>query len=296
MLKHNFLTVTGCAILALTVGACSSDKDIPQGKRISVLEQAASVKPDVANGAELVKISGAQANASWWQNDYNAQHIIPHVNTGTDFKRQWSSSFGKGRSKREILLAKPLINADTVYTLDAEGVLSSYNIKDGENIWRMELVSENSNISDTALKGAGLATDGKNIYVTTGFGSVVAVKAKDGSKVWENSLKTPFRIAPVIAADKVFVQSADNRFFALDVKSGEILWDYDIAMENTTVVGGASAAYCPDLDVVISGFSGGEIQAFNASLGTPLWSDDAVSNRQAYSSTFLHSIKASPVV
>ena len=154
MLKHNFLTVTGCAILALTVGACSSDKDIPQGKRISVLEQAASVKPDVANGAELVKISGAQANALWWQNDYNAQHIIPHVNTGTDFKKQWSSSFGKGRSKREILLAKPLINADTVYTLDAEGVLSSYNIKDGENIWRMELVSENSNVSDTALKGA----------------------------------------------------------------------------------------------------------------------------------------------
>ena len=48
--------------------------------------------------------------------------------------------------------------------------------------------------------------------------------------------------------------------------------------------------------MLISGFSGGEIQSFNAPLCTPLWSDDAVSNRQAYSSTFLHSIKASPVV
>lgn len=296
MLKHDFWTVAGCLALAMTVGACSSDKDIPQGKRISVLEQAASVRPDVANGAELVKISVAETNAKWWQNDNNAQHIIPHVNTGAKFEKQWSSSFGKGRSKREILLAKPLISAGVVYALDAEGMLSAYNIKDGENIWRMELLPENSNISDTALKGAGLAMDGDVIYVTTGFGAVVAVKAKDGTKVWENSLKTPFRIAPVIAAGKVFVQSADNRFFALDAKNGEILWDYDTAMENTTVVGGASAAYCSALDVIVGGFSGGEIQAFNASLGTPLWTDNAVSNRQAYSSTFLHSIKASPII
>ncbi|MBQ8481073.1 MAG: PQQ-binding-like beta-propeller repeat protein [Alphaproteobacteria bacterium] len=296
MLKHNFLTVTGCVVLLLMVGACSSDKDIPQGKRISVLEQAASIKPDVANGADLVKISEAKVSSEWWQNDNNAQHIIPHAKMKANFEKQWSSGFGKGRSKREMLLAKPLINGGKIYALDAEGVLSAYNINDGENIWRMELIAENSNISDTALKGAGLATDGKNIYITTGFGSVVAVKAKDGAKVWENSLKTPFRIAPVIAKDKVFVQSADNKFFALDIKSGEILWDYDIAMESTTVVGGASAAYCPLLDVVISGFSGGEIQAFNASLGTPLWTDNAVSNRQAYSSTFLHSVKASPVV
>ncbi|MBR1600433.1 MAG: PQQ-binding-like beta-propeller repeat protein [Alphaproteobacteria bacterium] len=296
MLKHNFSVAIWCIVLALILGGCSSDKEIPQGKRISVLEQASSIKPDVSNGDQLVKIAEPETNVGWWQNDYNAQHIIPHVNTGTDFNKQWTSNFGKGRSKREILLAKPLINAGYVYTLDAEGLLSAYNIKDGENIWRMELISENSNIADTALKGAGVATDGKIIYVTTGFGSVVAVKAKDGAKVWENSLKTPLRIAPVIAAGKVLVQSADNRFFALDAQTGEILWDYDIAMENTTVVGGASAAYCPKLDVIISGFSGGEIQAFNASLGTPLWEDNAVSNRQAYSSTFLHSIKASPVV
>lgn len=296
MLERKFGTAFACVVCALTMVSCSSKKDIPQGTRISVWEQASVVKPDVANGASLVKIGSAKGNEKWWQVDANAEHVIPHVNTDLKFEKQWSSRFGSGRSKRDMLLSRPLISGGVVYTLDAEGTLGAYNIKDGENIWRMELLAENSNIEDTALKGAGLATDGVNIYVTTGFGSVVAVKAKDGTKVWENSLKTPIRIAPVFADGKVFVQSADNHFFALNAKSGEILWDYDIAMENTMVVGGGSAAYCKDLDVVLSGFSNGDIQAFSASLGTPLWTDSMVSNRQAYSSTYLHSIKASPVI
>lgn len=296
MLKHKSWTAVGCVLLVIVAGGCSSDKVIPEGKRISVLDQASTLKPDVANGASLIKIGAAQANDEWLQTDDNAQHIIPHVNSGSNFEKQWSSRFGTGRSKREILLAKPLIKGNTVYTLDADGMLSAFKIEDGENLWRVELVSENSNISDSALKGAGLAMDGETIYVTTGFGSVVAAKAKDGTKVWEKSLKSPLRIAPVISAGKVFVQSADNRFFALNAADGEILWDFDIAMENTTIVGGAAPAYCKALDVVIGGFSGGDVQAFNATLGTPLWSDNAVSNRQAYSSTFLHAIKASPVV
>ena len=62
------------------------------------------------------------------------------------------------------------------------------------------------------------------------------------------------------------------------------------------MVGGAPAAYSPELDIVVTGFSNGEIQAFNATLGSPLWSDVLISNRQAYSSTFLDTIKSAPVI
>lgn len=296
MFEHKLGTIAVSMVLTLLAAACSSDKQIPQGTRISVLEQASSINPDVVDGAAVIKIDAAKENIEWLQNDNNAQHIIPHIKADVAFKKQWTARFGSGRSKRDILLAKPLVYKDVVYTLDAEGVLGAYNIKDGENIWKIELTPENSNIEDTALKGVGIASDGNIIYVTTGYGSVVAIKIKDGSKVWENNLKTPLRIAPMIVAGKVFIQSADNRFFALDAKDGEVLWNYDMASENTTIVGGAIAAYSSKLDVVVGGFSNGDIQSFNATLGTPLWTDSAVSNRQAYSSTFLHAIKASPIV
>lgn len=296
MSKRKLWTAFRCAVLALMAVSCSADKDIPQGKRISVLQQASAIKPDVANGASVVKTGAPQDVAQWLQTDANAEHVIPHAKTSYKFEKQWTVDFGSGRSKRDMLLSRPLIKNNTVYTLDADAVVSAYNLKSGEKIWSTELTAENTNIADTSFKGVGLAADDKNIYITTGFGAAAAIKAKDGSKVWEKDLNTPLRIAPMVVAGKVFVQSADNRFFALNAVNGEILWSYDIAMENTTVVGGAAAAYCKDLDVVVGGFSNGDIQAFNASLGTPLWTDTMVSNRQAYSSTCLHSIKASPVI
>ncbi len=285
-----------CASVCLFVVSCSGDKDIPQGKRISVLSPSAAVKPDVANGSSLVQVPSAEVSSEWLQNDYNAQHIIPNLQVSPAFNKQWSADFGEGSSKREKLISKPLAHGEHIYTLDADGQLSSFNLKDGEAEWYADMVPENKYAKDNALKGAGMVYQNNVLYVAAGYGDVYAVNAKNGEKIWSRQLNFPLRIAPVIAAGKLFIQSVDNKFFALDIKNGETVWQYDISMENTTIVGGASAAYCPALDVVVTGFSSGELQAFNASIGTPLWSDVLVSRRQASSSTFLNTVKASPVV
>lgn len=294
MLKSRILLSCGCVASLLLLGACTK-KELPVGTRISVLTTSTAIKPDVADGAAHIKIAGTSGE-NWLQKESNAQHIMPNAKVSTDFQKQWKSDFGTGSSKREVLLARPLIKGNTVYTLDAEGRLSAFNITDGENLWQVELIAENDNIEDMALKGVGLAIDGNKIYITTGFGVVVAAQTADGAKIWERNLGMPLRIAPTVADGKVFVQSADNHFFALDAADGEIMWDYDTAMENTTIMGGAMAAYSKSADMVITGFSNGEAQAFGASIGTPLWSTDLVENSYAYSSTFLHTIKASPII
>ncbi len=295
MFNHQFWLRLGCCAAVLILGACTA-KEIPQGTRIAVLDEVTTLKPDVADGAGRIQTAAITNITNWLQPDVNAQHVTPNAKIGIEFKKQWKTDFGTGGSKREILMAKPLVKGNVLYMLDAEGMLSAFNLADGENLWRVELTSENKYAEATSMKGVGLTMENDTIFITMGFGSVVAVKAKDGTKVWEQNLRAPLRIAPTIAAGKVFVQNINNRFFALDARTGEILWDYDIAMEHTTLVGGASAAYCPALDVAITGFSNGEIQAFGATIGTPLWSDNLVSNRQAYSSTALHTVKASPVV
>lgn len=295
MLKHQSWLRLGCCIVVSLLGACTT-KDIPQGTRISVLQEAASLKPDVADSSKHIQIAANTHVENWLQPDANAQHIIPNATVSTDFQKQWKSDFGTGSSKREILMAKPLVKNNTVYMLDADGVLSAFRLESGEELWRLELASQNKYTGATSMKGVGLAMANNTIFVTTGFGVVVAIDAAKGTKIWERDLRAPLRIAPTVAAGKVFVQSVNNRFFALDTNNGETLWDYDIAMEHTTLVGGAPAAYAPALDIVLTGFSSGEIQAFGATIGTPLWSDNLVANRQAYSSTALHTVKASPVI
>lgn len=293
-LKTVAFIVTAFTVVAL--GACSKDKDIPSGTRISVLDQVPPFSVSAKNSAGRINVPSASSYEYWRQSGGNAQHSLTNLKIGSDFKRQWKADFGKGGSKREFLISQPLVNGRFVYTIDANALVRAFKIEDGETVWGVDLESENKYEDSTALKGIGIACDGTYIYAVAGYGSVFALQAKDGKIVWHRNLETPLRIAPTLAAGKVFVQSIDNKFWALDVKSGEVLWDYDIAMENTTMVGGAPAAYSQALDMVITGFSNGEIQAFNASLGTPLWSDSLVSNRQAYSSTFLHTIKAAPIV
>lgn len=295
MFNRQIWLYLGCCAAALSLSACTT-KEIPQGTRIAVWEQAAKVKPDVADGSAQISIAAATEVDSWLQSEANARHVTPHARAGIEFQRQWKSDFGTGSGKRELLMAKPLVKNNVVYMLDADGRLSAFQLQDGEKIWRVELMSENKYAGATSMKGVGLAMANDTIFVTTGFGAVVAVKAKDGTKIWEQNLRAPLRIAPSVANGKVFVQSINNRVFALDAANGDILWDYDIATEHTTLVGGATPAYGPALDVAVAGFSNGEIQAFGATIGTPLWSDNLVANRQAYSSTALHTVKASPVI
>ena len=286
-----------CCLLALGgLNACSSKKVIPQGKRIAVLAPVSTVKPDVSNGQAKINIPAMQTNSQWLQTDFNAYHVTPNLQVSPKFEKQWSASFGEGASKREVLMSTPLVAEGKVYTLDVEGLLSAFNLKNGESVWYTELKPQNKYAKDNSMNGIGIAYDNGIIFATTGYGDVFAVNAKKGDVVWTKSLNYPLRTAPMIAEGKVFVQSADNKFFALDEKDGEILWKYDIMLENTTLVGGSVPAYCKDLDMIIAGFSSGELQTFNASIGSPLWSDVLISNRQAYSSTFLNTIKASPVV
>ncbi len=286
-----------CVLSAtILMSACSKDKVIPQGKRVAILEQAAAVKSEVANGASQINLGEAVVNPYWRQVDANAQHRIPNVKMTPKWQRIWKADFGTGSSKHEFLISEPLLNGDHIYTLDADGFLRAFKLTDGEVDWAVELRVPERNVNDTAIKGVGLATDGNAIYATTGFGAVFAIRAKDGHPLWYYDTEVPLRIAPVLAAGKVLVQSVDNKFWALDVNSGEVLWQYDIAMEDTTMVGGAAAAYNADLDMVVTGFSNGELQAFKANIGTPLWSDMLISGKYAYSSTALHAVKAAPVI
>ena len=286
-----------CAFsVAVLLSACSKDKVIPQGRRVAVLEQTAEVKPEVANGGAQINLSAPVVNPYWRQVDANAQHVIPNVKMTPQWQRLWKADFGTGSSKHEFLISEPLLNGDHIYTIDADGFLRAFKLVDGEVDWAVELRVPERNVNDTAIKGVGLATDGNAIYATTGFGAVFAVRAKDGHLLWYYDTEVPLRIAPVVAGGKVLVQSVDNKFWALDVHSGDVLWQYDIAMEDTTMVGGAPAAYNADLDMIVTGFSNGELQAFKANIGTPLWSDMLISGKYAYSSTALHAIKAAPVI
>ncbi len=106
----------------------------------------------------------------------------------------------------------------------------------------------------------------------------------------------PIRIAPTVANDKVLIQTIDNTLIALNAASGEEEWRYKSAMEQTTLVGGASPAYDPAQDLIVAAFSNGELRAFKGSTGSPLWSDWLAAHARTNSLANINAIKQNPVI
>jgi outer membrane protein assembly factor BamB len=55
-------------------------------------------------------------------------------------------------------------------------------------------------------------------------GTVLAVRATDGHVLWRHDVGSEVRARPALAADRVYVATADDRIVALQVQTGEELW------------------------------------------------------------------------
>ncbi|MBQ7659817.1 MAG: PQQ-binding-like beta-propeller repeat protein [Alphaproteobacteria bacterium] len=285
-----------CLITVLaSCGIFSNKKEIPQGERISVLDLPAQ-KFASTSKAKSFDISKPVQNADWSQTAGNAAHLTKNIAVNTEPKELWTADFGKGTSKRNLLLASPIIFGNNVYAQDVNGTVYAFDLKSGKQIFKTKLKPFNENDASSAMNGAGLAAYKDYVYAATGFGGLFALDKTTGAVVWSKDLNTLLRVAPSVAGGKLFVQTIDNRLFCLDAKDGSDIWDFSISAEDTVLAGGSVPAYDAANQIVVAAFSNGEIQAFNARIGYPLWSNNLINEKLVGSSLGINAVKASPVI
>ncbi len=280
--------------IALCAASCTQDKKLPTGERLSILE--VSETEISAPQKKITKLPAAIVNASWGQAGINPQHIIGNLKAGFSLKEEWAENFGSGISKRDIILATPVAGRDKVFVMDTHGRVSAFSLTNGKRLWENSLTANVGGFKETKSRASGLAVDDDTLFATTGFGGVFAVNAETGAPKWRKVMESPIRIAPTVAAGMLLVQTVDNKIYALDKANGQELWKFGVAHEDTVIAGGAAPAYDATDNVVIAGFSNGEIVVLNATVGTPLWSAMLVSNKQAQSTTEINTIGAYPIV
>ncbi len=291
-----YTALCGMVILLAGCGLFGKDRLDIEGKRINVIKENSDLSPDYTSGSVKIKLPAPYTNNKWAQNGGNSLHLMGHLQAGNEIKELWDCNYGEGSSKRDFLIAAPIAAYKVVFAIDAEGVVSAFRLDNGKKIWKKRLKPLNREDRNTSMKGAGLAEFNKKLYATTGFGSVFCLDMMTGDVLWRKDLEMPIRIAPTVGASKVFVQTIDNTLFALNADNGDELWKNATDVKNTTLVGGATPVYNPDLDVLITAFSNGELRAFKASTGTPLWGDLLVSKKKTNSLADITAIKAGPVI
>ena len=288
--------IFGLICLVSALCACSSHKEIPQGNRISVWAEPEQFISKETSAATSFKLSEPVENESWNQTGLNAAHLLKNIAAQTDMHESWSASFGEGSSKRNLLLSAPIVANSIVYAQDVNATVYAFDLKTGKQIFKQKLKTLNKNDSKSGLNGVGLAFNNNHLYALAGFGSVFSLNAQTGEILWRKDLKIPLRTAPTAADNKLFVQTIDNQILALDAQNGDEIWAYNMSSEDTVLAGLAPSAYSHEKEIIVAAFSNGEIQAFNARIGYPLWSNSLVNTGKIGSQIGLNAIKAAPVI
>ena len=134
-----------------------------------------------------------------------------------------------------------------------------------------------------SMETAPIVVDGV-MYLTTSYNHIYAIDAVTGKQFWHYKHKmgpvTTFCCGPnnrgvAISGGKVFMGTLDARLVALDAKTGNVLWNVQIADPEK----GYSETMAPTVvdNKVLIGTNGGEygirgfVKAFNADDGKELW-------------------------
>ncbi len=291
---HCFRNGLCVCLVVFSLMGCAQDKKLPQGERLSILDNTSY--EDVTNNNSITSIPQPIINRDWAQNGRNTKHIIGNLKANTRLEKKWSKSFGSGINRRDITISQPVTYDNTIFVMDAKGLVSAYDLTSGEKLWENMLSTNISGLKDTKSKASGLAVNEDTLYATTGFGGVFAIERISGKPKWRKILDAPIRIPPTIANNMLLVQTIDNKLHSLDKQNGEEIWKFGVASEDTVIVGGASPAFDEEENVVVAGFSNGEIVVINANVGTPLWSEMLTSNSDVNSTTNINTIGAYPII
>ena len=256
-----------------------AEKEVPlPGKRIAIIQQE-SLRSDASAAGRPVSLPPQQANEAWSQPGGVPSNAPGHLALGSTLRSAWNVSVGTGSSFYGKVTASPIVYGGNVFTLDAAGQVTAVSASGGSVVWRGSTTPPNE--KDQEGFGGGLAADGGRIYAGTGYGFVVALDARTGSKLWEKFVGSPVRTSPTASAERVFVLTKEGQVYCLSGSDGTELWQFRGMGERASLLSNTSPAV--EGDVVVVPYPSGDLVALRVSNGQPIWTESLARTRTASS-------------
>ncbi|GAB2792392.1 outer membrane protein assembly factor BamB [Halomonas shantousis] len=184
---------------------------------------------------------------------------LQDLSASVQLETQWEQGIGSGLGRARYPLV-PFIADDTLYAVDADGLLRAIDAGTGSTLWESRF--------DTPFS-SGLSGDIDNLYVGTRNGEVLAISREDGSIVWRRRVSSEVLAPPQINSQLVVVQSVDGAVTALDRLSGEERWVYTSTQPALTLRGTGTPRVIEQ--VTFAGFANGRLVTLDNRSGQALW-------------------------
>lgn len=155
-----------------------------------------------------------------------AQVVAVDAATGKEIWRQSLASPAHG---------PPTAFAGRVFTITVDNELEVLAAADGHRLWTHNGLPEPTDL----LVGASPAVQGDTVIVPYSSGELYALRVENGRSVWSDNLATSrplgalssladIRGQPVIDRDRVFAISHSGILVAIDLRTGDRVWEQDI--------------------------------------------------------------------
>ena len=288
-----FITIilNSCGSVSNFFGGEDIDKDRIQGDRISILSLEKNLSSDPQLRNSRVIIPTAVNNSSWSYPGGSIDNSL-HNLEGPEYLKQISKfNIAKGSSKNAFLLSSPIIVDGKIYSLGSDSRVKSYDFKTKRRLWQKDMSVKKEQNKEGF--GGGISYENGKIFVTNGFGNVLALDANSGEEIWKINIRIPIRSAPIAFDNMVYVISHDNQVFALNSQNGEVLWNHRGILESASVLSSNSVSI--DGGLVFVPYSSGEIYAIRSLNGSVVWTDSLSRTGSSTSLSEINSITARPV-
>lgn len=201
-----------------------------------------------------------------------------------DIKRVWQRHIGYGASDK-YLKFNPLIDGQTGYSIDHEGLVVAWKVENGKSIWQKQYKTS---------AASAIAKDEKQLYFGTSKGQVYALNKDNGQQRWKQQLSSEILSAPVSYSGRVIVRTVDGRVHALSTDTGAKLWSHDRTIPSLTLRGTSKPVI--SRGIVISGADNGKLTALALNNGNVLWETTIAVPRGRNEIERLIDIDAEPIV
>jgi outer membrane protein assembly factor BamB len=286
--------VVALLLVGVALGGCSwfaSKKQPLPGERISVLSLDRQLEPDPAVVKVPISLPKPVVNRDWPQPGGYPNHAMQHLALPSTLSQAWKASVGEGSSRYTQVLAQPIVVDGRVYAMDGGSQVSAFDATNGNLVWQADVKPSDDHGNGF---GGGIAFWKGRLFVSTGYARVVALDPKNGKVIWKAGAGAPVRSGPTVADGRVYTVTVENELVALAADDGRRLWTHNGIPETAGLVGSASPAV--EGEVVVVGYSSGEIFALTVENGRPLWSDSLASARAVDAVSALADIRGRPVI
>lgn len=290
---------TGFAALAAlaVIAGCTKREPVLEGLRQDPRTAVIGTEPEPGAlapkpvTAQPIALPAAQANAEWTHRAGNGAHHIAHVALPGPLSPLWAVPIGEGNGRKTRITADPVVAGGRVFTLDANATVTATGTN-GAMLWQADLTPPADRSGEAS--GGGIAYGEGRVFVTTGFGELVALDPASGAVAWRQRLGAAVSGAPAVSDGQVFVVARDASAWAVNAADGKVQWTQPGTPSNAGVPGASAPAV--DARQVIFPFVSGQMLAVAKDTGTGLWSAYVAGQRRGRAYAAYADLTGDPVI